>query len=148
MAEKKYYFAYGSNMDLEQMKRRCPNSEFVKVAKLEGYQFVYDGYSSIRKGAVANIVKKEDSIVYGALFKISDEDEEKLDKYEGYPNFYDKKTVKAKDKEGNEYDAFVYYREPKEEGFPSKEYENIVVSAAYKLNLPKDYIDKYLKKNK
>lgn len=58
MVAKKYYFAYGSNMDINQMKDRCPDAEFMNVAYLKGYRFVYDGYSKKRRGAVANIVAK------------------------------------------------------------------------------------------
>jgi len=141
----KFYFAYGSNMNLEQMKRRCPDSKLLGVAILKGYKFVYDGYSHTRKGAVANIVESSDEIVNGALYKISDSDEENLDGYEGYPTYYQKKMVKVVDLQGNEYEAMVYYREPKDPGLPSEEYESILVNSAYKLGLPEEYIKKYLK---
>ncbi|MDN5338423.1 MAG: hypothetical protein PWQ20_1493 [Thermotogaceae bacterium] len=145
---KKYYFAYGSNMCLDQMRVRCPDSEFLKVVKLEGYKFVYDGYSRSRKSLVGNIVKNEGTTVYGALFEISEEDEESLDRYEGFPYAYNKTTVKVKDEEDNEYDALVYLRQNKKEGIPSIEYENILVKAAYELGLPYDYVEKYLKGRK
>jgi len=121
----KFYFAYGSNMNLEQMKCRCPDSKLLGVAILKGYRFVYDGYSSYRKGAVANIVESPDEVVYGALYEISDSDEENLDRYEGYPTYYQKKMVKVVDLQGNEYEAMVYYRETREPGLPSEEYESI-----------------------
>ena len=142
-----YYFAYGSNMDLDQMKKRCPNAIFIKLVRLEGYRFVYDGYSSSRNGAVANIVNEEESVVYGALFEIPESDKKNLDKYEGYPHSYKKKYLIVKDNYGNEYEVLVYYREPKEKGNPSEEYKNMVVNAAQKLNLPQNYINKYLKVN-
>jgi len=145
---KKFYFAYGSNMDQNQMNSRCPNPKLLGVAILKGYKFVYDGCSYKRKGAVANIVESPDEIVYGALYEISINDEKRLDNYEGYCKSYDKKTVKVKDSEGREYEAMVYYRYPKEEGLPSNEYENIVVNAGRKLGLPEDYIEKYLKVNR
>ena len=52
-----YYFAYGSNMNHEQMKKRCPSGKFITRALLSGYKYVYDGYSSSGKGAVSNIIK-------------------------------------------------------------------------------------------
>lgn len=140
------YFAYGSNMDKNQMKDRCPEHRFISVAILEGYKLVYDGYSSIRKGAVANIVESPDEIVYGVLYEISKEDKERLDRFEGVPDYYKIKNVKVKDREGKEYIAITYYREPLEEGLPSEEYQNTIVDAAIELGFPQEYIEKYLKK--
>ena len=40
--EDRYYFAYGSNMNLEQMKYRCPAAEVVENVRLEtcgGFQY-------------------------------------------------------------------------------------------------------------
>ena len=34
------YFAYGSNLNVEQMKRRCPNATEISSAVLDGYQVV------------------------------------------------------------------------------------------------------------
>ena len=33
-----YYFAYGSNMNLDQMAYRCPAASVVEKVKLEGYR--------------------------------------------------------------------------------------------------------------
>ncbi|MBW9220672.1 gamma-glutamylcyclotransferase [Methanothermococcus sp. SCGC AD-155-M21] len=86
----KYYFAYGSNMNLDQMEERCPDSEFVCVGYIKNYKFVYDGYSITREGAVGNILKDKEGIVWGAIFKISERDEEELNRCEGYPTTYSK----------------------------------------------------------
>ena len=37
------YFAYGSNMNLDQMAYRCPAAEAVCTAKLEGYELFFAG---------------------------------------------------------------------------------------------------------
>ncbi|MCX8076476.1 MAG: gamma-glutamylcyclotransferase [Aquificaceae bacterium] len=141
-----FYFAYGSNMNLQQMKERCSNSaEFLKRAYLEGYKFVYDGYSSTRNGSVANIVKEEGSVVWGALYRIDEDCLKKLDEYEGYPKFYRRDELIVKDDYGNEYKAWVYLRKPQGEGKPSKKYMNIVVIGAIQCGLPEHYIMEYLK---
>ncbi len=145
----KYYFAYGSNMSREQMRERCRDSEFVCVAILHGYRFVYDGKSKTwGNRSVANIVPDSDGVVYGALYRISENDERNLDKCEGYySGIYNKKVVKVKDLGGKEYKAMVYYREPLEEGKPSEEYEKTVVNAAIELQLPEEYINNFLRKS-
>jgi gamma-glutamylcyclotransferase (GGCT)/AIG2-like uncharacterized protein YtfP len=141
-----YYFAYGSNMNHEQMKKRCENAKFIERGYIENYDFVYDGYSSYRKGAVGNIIPCEGSIVFGALWEISEDDLKNLDRYEGYPYVYNRKLMIVKDDKGLEYNAWVYLREPQEIGMPSKEYHDIVIMGAKECNLPEDYINKKLKR--
>lgn len=142
-----YYFAYGSNMNLKQMKKRCGLDTFKPICKayLPGYKFLYDGYSHSRGGAVANIVESENSIVWGALYHITKECLQRLDKYEGYPTFYKRKEVTIKTDDEKEYLAWVYYRESEREGEPPHEYRQIILEGAKNWRLPDDYIEKFLK---
>ena len=71
------YFAYGSNMDADQMAYRCPNAVFAGVATIPGYAFELDSEG------VATVVERQDSTVYGVLWLISESDEQNLDGYEG-----------------------------------------------------------------
>lgn len=137
-----YYFAYGSNMNHQQMKKRCPNSRFIKRAFLERYKFVYDGYSSTRNGAVANVIEtgRKDDIVWGGLFEINEDNLSALDCYEGYPKSYDRKNTEVKDDDGKCYDAIIYFRTGKSEGKASQEYRNIVIQGAKDCGLPIEYI--------
>ncbi len=79
------YFAYGSNLNLFQMKRRCKDSIFIKKYELKGYRLNFR--STYR---AADIEKSKNSLVPGALFEISKSDEKKLDVYEDYPILYKK----------------------------------------------------------
>ena len=38
-----YYFAYGSNMNLDQMAYRCPAASVVEPVHLEGYRLTFCG---------------------------------------------------------------------------------------------------------
>ncbi len=140
----KYYFAYGSNMNLRQMQDRCPNASFLAKAKLKGYKVVYDGYSHYRDGAVANIVESLNDFVYGAVFFIDEKDERTLDSYEGYPKSYQKKEFDVEGEDGIIYHVFVYLREPQKIGEPSEDYRKIVRQGAKDIGLPEEYINKYL----
>ena len=40
---RKYYLAYGSNLNLEQMKKRCPSFKVIDTIDLQGYRLVYKG---------------------------------------------------------------------------------------------------------
>ena len=79
------YFAYGSNLNLFQMKRRCKDSVFLKKYELKGYRLNFRS-----KYRAADIEKSKNSLVPGALFEISKSDEKKLDVYEDYPVLYEK----------------------------------------------------------
>ena len=79
------YFAYGSNLNLFQMKRRCKDSVFLKKYELKGYRLNFRS-----KYRAADIEKNKNYLVPGALFEISKSDEKKLDVYEDYPILYKK----------------------------------------------------------
>jgi gamma-glutamylcyclotransferase (GGCT)/AIG2-like uncharacterized protein YtfP len=79
------YFAYGSNLHHLQMKRRCKDSIFLKKIDLKDFKLTFRS-----KYRAADIEPKKNSIVAGALFEISKNDEKKLDVYEDYPTLYKK----------------------------------------------------------
>ena len=79
------YFAYGSNLHHFQMRRRCKDSVFLKKIYLNGFKLTFRS-----KYRAADIEKKRNSVVQGALFEISKSDEKKLDVYEDFPILYKK----------------------------------------------------------
>jgi gamma-glutamylcyclotransferase (GGCT)/AIG2-like uncharacterized protein YtfP len=139
------YFAYASNMHREQMTRWCPASRFLKPAALAGYRFVYDGFSVTWDGAVANIVKSDAELVWGALYAITERDRLTLDAFEGYPRDYDHKDVEVRDRDGRSHRAMTYFRTGRAAGRPHPGYERIVIDGAKECGLPDEYIDKALR---
>jgi len=79
------YFAYGSNLNHFQMKRRCKDSVFLKKINLKDFRLTFRS-----KYRAADIEPKKNSIVPGGLFEISKSDEKKLDLYEDFPILYKK----------------------------------------------------------
>ena len=79
------YFAYESNLNLSQMKRRCKDSIFLKKINLENFRLTFRS-----RYRAADIEPKKNSLVPGGLFEISKSDEKKLDLYEDYPILYKK----------------------------------------------------------
>ena len=79
------YFAYGSNLNHFQMKKRCKDTVFLKKINLTNFKLTFRS-----KYRAADIEYKKNSIVAGALFEISKSDEKKLDVYEDYPILYKK----------------------------------------------------------
>ena len=80
------YFAYGSNINLDQMAYRCPAAQVVGPVVLEGYELLFRGNAS--GNGVATIKPKEGQQVHGLLWRITPGCERSLDLYEGYPHLY------------------------------------------------------------
>lgn len=78
------YFAFGSNMHLGQMAKRCPESRYVGIAKLHKWRF------QINNRRYANVVFSPGSYVEGLVYRLSVTDEANLDKSEGVPTAYQK----------------------------------------------------------
>lgn len=104
--EEKLYFAYGSNMNLNQMAFRCPDAEVVDTVRLEGYRlaFCMNGGGN----GVATILPEEGSYVDGVLWRISERDERHLDHYEGFPYLYGKEPVVVTDQDGIRHEIMAY----------------------------------------
>jgi gamma-glutamylcyclotransferase (GGCT)/AIG2-like uncharacterized protein YtfP len=101
---KKLYLAYGSNLNLEQMAHRCPTAKVVGKAEINNMQLLFRGpYES----AVATIEPRKGSAVPVLIWEITPEDEEALDRYEGFPLLYRKETVNVK-QGGKAIKAMVY----------------------------------------
>ncbi len=83
------YFAFGSNLNRKQIKRRCKNSRFISRHILKNYQLVFRS-----KYGAADIQRKKGSSVLGAIYNINKTDEKKLDVYEEFPKVYVKKYFK------------------------------------------------------
>lgn len=102
MADGKLYFAYGSNINLDQMACRCPDAEVVGPVTLEGWELLFRG------SGVATIGRKEGGTVHGLLWQLTPDCERSLDRYEGYPHLYDKQPVTVRDAQGQEFTVMAY----------------------------------------
>ena len=88
--EKRYYIAYGSNLNLRQMKMRCPTAKVMGTAVIKDYELLFKGSLT---GAYLTIEPKKGSEVPVAVWTVTEADEEALDRYEGCPVFYYKKDM-------------------------------------------------------
>ncbi len=78
------YFAYGSNLQWERIKERCPSAKFLCRALLPGYRLTFPRYSQCNKCWTASVEKAEGHHVWGVTYEIEDYDLGKLNKAEGY----------------------------------------------------------------
>ena len=88
----KRYIAYGSNMDLEQMQHRCLDAELLGTGRIENWRLMFKGSKT---GAYATIEREKGQNVPILLWCITATDEERLDRYEGFPTFYYKRTIQV-----------------------------------------------------
>lgn len=82
------YFAYGSNLDEAQMRRRCPGSRLVGAAVLNNHALCFAGYSPNWGGSVASITPRSGFYTPGALYTLTARDLRALDTFEGHPVVY------------------------------------------------------------
>ena len=78
------YFAYGSNMQFDQMRERCPSARFVCSARLRDHRLAFTRLSKNRQCGVADVLQSAGSEVWGAVFQIDETEIGALDKSEGY----------------------------------------------------------------
>ena len=132
------YFAYGSNLNHFQMKRRCKDSVFLKKINLTNFTLNFRS-----KYRAADIEPKKNSIVPGALFEITKSDEKKLDAYEDYPVLYKKYYFTYYGKK------VMTYRMTKKTPFmfPTERYLNVIKRGYKDCLLDVKFLHKALKKN-
>ena len=141
--EKRYYLAYGSNLNNAQMSNRCPNSVRVGVAKIKDYRLMFKGSYS---GNYLTIEEAAGYTVPVGVFLVDANDELRLDRYEGFPNYYYKKQMKVElhgDKGDSQLiDAFVYImHEDRELGVPTDNYVAAVKKGYLEFDFDISFID-------
>jgi len=129
------YFAYGSNLNHFQMKRRCKDSVFLKKINLKDFRLTFRS-----KYRAADIEKKKNSIVPGALYEIFKNDEKKLDVYEDFPILYKKYCFDYYDKKVMTY--IMVNKKPFR--YPTERYLNVIKKGYKDCKLDKKYLNRAL----
>ena len=141
----KLYVAYGSNLDKEQMKYRCPSARPVQSGYLDNWQLIYRGSKT---GAYASIHYKKGCRVPVGLWEITKHDERFLDRYEGYPIFYQKKNIFVHLGGGSKVKAMVYImRSDASPGAPSKQYLRTILRGYADFGLDESYLIRSILQN-
>ena len=147
------YFAYGSNMDKEDLNTWCDKKNYPKIAlksiipaKLVGYRLAFNYFSSLRKCGVANIMEVENGEVYGLLIEIDSDELQVIRKKEGCPNYYQEITIFVDILEGQRMVKAITYKVAKNKESnchkpPSKYYLDLIISNAIKHQFPSFYIE-------
>lgn len=138
---KRLYVAYGSNLNIRQMKYRCPTAKLYGTGVIDNYELQFKGQPH---GAFATIAPKDGSSVPIAVWEIQARDEMSLDRYEGYPSHYFKQNVLVQ-LDGEEVNAMVYIMNLKMGfGLPSPHYYQTVYEGYNDCGLNTDVLNKAL----
>lgn len=123
----KLYFAYGANLNLDGMQFRCPAARPVGTFMLDGYRLAFSGVATIKPEPGAQVA--------GALWAITQECEDNLDVFEGYPYLYTKLHLTQ---DGETFMVYVMNDDPPAP--PSRSYYEAIAQGYRDWNLPLDYL--------
>ena len=74
---KRYYIAYGSNLNIPQMRMRCPGARIIGTSVIEDYQLLFKGSKT---GSYLTIEPMEGAEVPVVIWEVTETDEKALDR--------------------------------------------------------------------
>lgn len=127
------YIAYGSNTNQKPMGYRCPDARVIAKATIPDYELQFKQYATIEPS--------EGLEVPALIWRISADDEFKLDRYESYPNLYRKEFFEYKsDKENTIAMAYIMNgRRPLQA--PHRDYYNGILEGYRKMGLDESVLE-------
>ena len=147
---KRYYLAYGSNLNIPQMRHRCPTAKIVGTAEIKDYELLFKGSKT---GSYLTIEPKKGATVPVAVWEIKKTDEASLDMYEGFPRFYYKKDFKVrcrylKSGRVRTLNTFAYIMDERRQlGVPNGYYINTCLNGYDSFGFDREYIFKAIDKS-
>lgn len=147
----RYYIAYGSNLNIPQMRMRCPQAKIIGTSEIKDYELLFKGSQT---GSYLTIEKKVGGSVPVAVWATTATDEAALDRYEGFPFFYykaemelpvqDIRTGKIKNRK-----CYVYImHEDRQLGSPSKFYVRTCLDGYRDFGFDEKILMKAIKKSR
>jgi cation transport regulator ChaC len=146
------YFAYGSNLDPDQMRERCPGHRVAGLATLPDHRLTFPRTSETWNGGVASVQLAHGQSVWGVLYEVGAEDLARLDAYEGFRspgnphNAYERETVTVdllRPADGSiprRVRAFTYVAQPANPAPPSRRYLDAILKGARHHGLPQEWV--------
>lgn len=143
MTSIRYYLAYGSNTNLQQMQKRCPTAKILGKGFAKGFELLFRGTEG---GAVATIEPKQRCKVPVVIWQIQPQDEKSLDIYEGFPRLYRKESIKVELDTGECIEAMAYIINFGKIASPSAHYYKVIEQGYKDNNMNLYYLKKALDK--
>lgn len=124
------YFAYGSNLHIEQMSKRCPAAKPFGRRRLTNAKLVFRG--------VADCVPMPGEVCYGGLWRITAACERALDVYEGVAGgMYSKEYIQIKRTPEGDTEMLIYYMNSTGIMPPSKYYLDVIKQGYRDFDMPR-----------
>jgi gamma-glutamylcyclotransferase (GGCT)/AIG2-like uncharacterized protein YtfP len=141
-----YLFAYGSNMNKEQIRARCANPKAIAIAKLPNHRVAFFGYSKTWDGAMETVIEAPGREVWGVIYELSFSDWDKLDAWQDVrlngTGAYFHYPASVTDTQGKIRTVLFYKKDilgdPQK---PSREYLDFIAAGALEHGLPSSHID-------
>ncbi len=136
-----FYFAYGTLLDVDEMRRLCPSAKPVGVMELDGYELAFVTCSDGKNGG-CTLNSAPRTTLYGLQWQLPDDELAALDEAAGVSaGLWEHQLVTVADENGNLVDT-ITYRIPADTGpiAPTNEYVRPILAGARQLNLPDRYI--------
>ena len=138
--KERLYIAYGSNLNLPQMEKRCPGATVVGISEVRGHELLFRG--------VATIEPREGASVPVLLWKISPQNEKALDRYEGWPRLYRKEDLEV-ELEGKNVSAMVYVmNDGRQAAMPSGFYYDVIAEGYRTAGMDEEVLKQALERTK
>ena len=134
MGARHSYFAYGSNLCVRQMARRCPGAVDPRPATLADHDWL------INERGVATVEPFDGSKVHGVVWRLTDHDLKVLDSAEGVPVRYRRDMLTVHTDDGPS-EAWVYIDHRVDPGAPRPGYLERIVDGAVHHGLPHRWIE-------
>jgi cation transport regulator ChaC len=141
----RWYFAYGSNLNPEQMGSRCRQPKAIAVARLPDHQLAFFGYSKKWDGGEATLIRQPGDVLWGVVYQLSFADAEHLDSWQdvrldGTGPYFHYPVVVADDRRNN-YSVLLYKKDAAGAlNPPSREHLDYIIAGAQSHGLPPDYL--------
>jgi hypothetical protein len=140
------YFAYGANMNEEQIATRCDDARLVSRAYLPDHTLAFHGYSKRWDGGQETASPCPGHLLFGVVYQLSVSDFDRLDIWQGVrmdgTGSYFHYPAEVIGEDGASHDILFYkktaFGEPTE---PSTEYLAHILTGARARGLPPAYID-------
>jgi cation transport regulator ChaC len=140
-----WYFAYGSNLDPGTfLGRRRMRPLETRVARLDDFELRFDLPVGPGERGVANVAARAGEHIWGALYRLTHPEADRLDRTEGVQHdAYRRLFVAARATDGVRIEAFTYQSSRGRDGRkPSRRYLGLLLAGARHHGLPTPWIER------
>lgn len=137
-----YHFGYGSNLNIQFLRKYVPSAEYMMKAYLPNYEVQFRFWSKNRDGGISTIIENPGKLVHGVIYEVDTGEMEELDKLESVPQGLYKREPFLVLGEDHKWHMADLYRVTKPKGpfTPSRSYVELMLSGAKEHEIASEYL--------